>query len=162
MQNDNYLGAKRGGIEGMSGFPKPLPQIGISLEYLCCEIARLRVTQCLTTANHSGIDKTITFHCSRPHSPRLPWLQGATSRCLVAPTSTQRDLCCRSDGRGRGCHESDERIVRIARRYHVIIQRQPKEVYILTNNRQRLSIWWKANMSYKDCKSRKKQLLDNL
>ena len=32
------------------------------------------------------------------------------------------------------------RIVRIERCYHVIIQRQPKEVYIMTNNRQRLSI----------------------
>ena len=43
-------------------------------------------------------------------------------------------------GQECGCHESYDLIVRIARRYYVIIQKQPKEVYILTNNRQRLSI----------------------
>ena len=38
------------------------------------------------------------------------------------------------------------RIVRIARCYHLIIPRQPKEVYILTNNRQWLSIAWKLKL----------------
>ena len=36
-----------------------------TLACLCCEIARLRVTKCLTIANHVSIDKTITSHVSR-------------------------------------------------------------------------------------------------
>ena len=55
-------------------------------------------------------------------------------------------------GQECGCHESYELIVRIARRYYVIIQKQPKEVYILTNNRQRLSIAWKLKLQNIDCK----------
>lgn len=47
-------------------FPKSLPQIGLPIAYLCCEIARLRLTKCLTIANHASIDKAITFHSSRP------------------------------------------------------------------------------------------------
>ena len=50
------------------------------------------------------------------------------------------------------CPESYDLIVRIARRYYVIIQKQPKEVYILTNNRQRLSIAWKLKLQNIDCK----------
>ena len=55
-------------------------------------------------------------------------------------------------GQECGCHESYDLIVRIARRYYVIIQKQPKEVYILTNNRQRLSIAWKLKLHNIDCK----------
>ena len=55
-------------------------------------------------------------------------------------------------GQECGCHESYDLIVRIARRYYVIIQKQPKEVYILTNNRQRLSIAWKLKLQNIDCK----------
>ena len=55
-------------------------------------------------------------------------------------------------GQECGCHESYDLIVRIARRYYVIIQKQPKEVYILTNNRQRLSIAWKLKLHDIDCK----------
>ena len=55
-------------------------------------------------------------------------------------------------GQECGCHESYDLIVRIARRYYVIIQKKPKEVYILTNNRQRLSIAWKLKLQNIDCK----------
>ena len=55
-------------------------------------------------------------------------------------------------GQECGCHESYDLIVRIARCYHLIIPRQPKEVYILTNNRQRLSIAWKLKLQNIDCK----------
>ena len=60
----NYWAAKRGGIEGMSRFPVISATDWCTLACLCCEIARLRVTKCLTIANHTS-NETITFHCAR-------------------------------------------------------------------------------------------------
>ena len=77
--------------------------------------------------NLSNILTIIIYACS---ATIICWLVNSRwSECS--------DTCI---GQECGCHESYDLIVRIARRYYVIIQKQPKEVYILTNNRQRLSI----------------------
>ena len=89
--------------------------------------------------NLSNILTIIIYACS---ATIICWLVNSRwSECS--------DTCI---GQESGCHESDELIVRIARRYYVIIQKQPKEVYILTNNRQRLSIAWKLKLHNIDCK----------
>ena len=89
--------------------------------------------------NLSNILTIIIYACS---ATIICWLVNSRwSECS--------DTCI---GQECGCHESYDLIVRIARRYYVIIQKQPKEVYILTNNRQRLSIAWKLKLHNIDCK----------
>ena len=89
--------------------------------------------------NLSNILTIIIYACS---ATIICWLVNSRwSECS--------DTCI---GQECGCHESYDLIVRIARRYYVIIQKQPKEVYILTNNRQRLSIAWKLKLQNIDCK----------